>query len=49
MAYTSPSGDQVDFDFTDALESPPVNFDFRIFDVIPVIMNNLILKGVIIR
>jgi len=48
MAYSPPSGNQVNFDFDDALSGDP-NFDFRIFDVVKAILNNLILKGVIIR
>ena len=36
MAYSPPTGDEVDFDFADALESPPTNFDFREFDIVPV-------------
>ena len=48
MAYTPPNGDQVNFDFDNALSGDP-NFDFRIFDVVKAILNNLILKGVIIR
>ena len=48
MAYTPPSGNQVNFDFDNILSGDP-NFDFRVFDVVPVILNNLILKGVIIR
>jgi hypothetical protein len=36
MAYSPPTGDAVDFDFNDALESPPANFDFyTAFDYVP--------------
>jgi len=48
MAYSPPNGDQVDFDFDDILSGDP-NFDFRVFDVVQAIMNNLILRGAIIR
>ena len=36
MAYSPPAGDAVDFDFDEALSSPPTNFDFREFDIVPV-------------
>lgn len=45
MAYAPPAGNQVNFDFDDILTGAP-NFNFRIFDVIPVKLHKVILKGV---
>ena len=49
MAYSPPAGDAVDFDFDDALSSPPTNFDFHIFDIIPITAGRAILSGVIFK
>ena len=48
MEYTTTSGNQVNFEFDNILSGDP-NFDFRVFDVVQAIMNNLILRGAIIR
>lgn len=45
MAYIPPNGDQVNFDFNDALTGDP-NFNFRVFDIVPVKLNSVILKGI---
>lgn len=50
MAYSPPAGDAVDFDFDDALESPPTNFDFfSAFDYFPVTTAGVSLQGVIFK
>lgn len=50
MAYSPPAGDAVDFDFDDALSSPPTNFDFyAAFDYVPptpVIVTGVTFQGV---
>lgn len=49
MAYSPPAGDELDFDFNDVLVSPPTNFDFHIFDIIPITVGGAVLSGVIFK
>lgn len=48
MAYTPPSGEQLNFNFDNVLSGDP-NFDFRVFDVIQAIIKGAVLKGATIR